>query len=486
MQKKQQFKGGSNQNRGPRNGNRSGVYNRGNSRNKTGNRRKAYIDPSKFINKNVVQLEGKPQFDESVKFAEFGFNEAIQANLDRAGFTHPSEIQKKAIPVAMTGRDVIGLANTGTGKTIAFLMPILHQMMEQKTNNPAVLDLTSESGKSHAPRAKKSSALILAPTRELAQQIHEEFKKFGQKTGLYSALLVGGVNIQGQFRDLRRNPQIIIGTPGRVKDHLNRGSVNLNTVKFFVLDEADRMLDMGFVNDIRQIASDLPKERQTFCFSATFSAEVQKIAEELMNDAEMVSTSVNQTADHIYQDVVEFSGSADRKNQLISLLNKDEFEKVIIFGETKFGVQRLSDELEKSGISSRAIHGDKNQGQRNRVIRQFKNDEVDVLVATDVAARGLDIPNVSHVINYDIPQAYDDYIHRIGRTGRAGKSGTAYTFVPETKPQQSAKRPSDVRVGNNPRRPFKKSVPRMQGENSGKNYRANYNGKRSKRETSEG
>ena len=448
--KKQQFKGGQRSGRGGarRNGGRTG--NRG---------KKVYINPEKFINKNVVIKDEKPQFDESVKFSDFNFVSQIDQNIEKTGFVHPSEIQKMAIPVALAGKDVIGLANTGTGKTIAFLLPIINAMLNQKSVNSEVLDLSSD-GKPAKKRFK--SALILAPTRELAQQINEEFKKFGAKTGLNSALLVGGVNIGGQFRDLRRRPQIIIGTPGRVMDHIGRGSLNLNTVSFFVLDEADRMLDMGFVNDIREIAASLPQDKQTFCFSATFNEGVRKIADDFMNNPETISTSVNQTSDHIYQDIIEFSSKEDRKSQLINLLEKEDFDKVIVFGETKFGVQRLSDELEKNGISSRAIHGDKNQGQRNRAIRQFKNNEANVLVATDVAARGLDIPNVSHVINYDTPQSYDDYIHRIGRTGRGGKSGSALTFVP-TRDQR-------VVLNNNPRRNFKKPA-RMEGRNTGKNHR---------------
>ena len=453
--KKQQFKGGQRSGRGG-----------GRRNNKTGNRgKKAYINPEKFVNKNVVIKEEKPQFDESVKFADFNFVSQIDQNLEKTGFVHPSEIQKLAIPVALTGRDVIGLANTGTGKTIAFLLPIINAMLNQESVNSEVLDLTSG-----AKPAKKrfKSALILAPTRELAQQINEEFKKFGAKTGLHSALLVGGVNIGGQFRDLRRRPQIIIGTPGRVMDHIGRGSLSLNTVSFFVLDEADRMLDMGFVNDIREIAASLPDDKQTFCFSATFNDSVRKITDDFMDNPETISTSVNQTSDHIYQDVIEFSSKEDRKAQLMNLLSKDEFDKVIIFGETKFGVQRLSDELEKNGISSRAIHGDKNQGQRNRAIRQFKNNEANVLVATDVAARGLDIPNVSHVINFDTPQTYDDYIHRIGRTGRGGKSGSAFTFIPA--------RDQRVILNNNPRRSFKKPA-RMEGRNTGKNHHSARNAK---------
>jgi len=272
----------------------------------------------------------------------------------------------------------------------------------------------------------------MAPTRELAQQIDAEFKKFSAGMKLYSAICVGGVNITSQIRQLKRGPHIIIGTPGRLKDLLNRGMIRTDYMDTLVLDEADRMLDMGFVADIRAIAAQLPTEgRQTLCFSATMSDGVKMITSDFMNNPEVVSVKVNETSDHIHQDVVHFEDDTHRKEQLIEMLRQSDFEKVIVFGETKFGVQRLSDLLEKQGIASGAIHGNKSQGQRNRALRAFATNETNVLVATDVAARGLDIPNVSHVINYDTPQSFDDYTHRIGRTGRGGKSGKALTFIPK-------------------------------------------------------
>ena len=417
---------------------------------KGGNRRKSgkkspkkFINPEKFINLEVEKLEQKPHFDESVNFADFDFSEIILENLAKNGFKHPSEIQKIAIPLALAGRDIVGLSNTGTGKTIAFILPILNGLGAQK--NPEKLDLRRESLEKSRKTAKKS-ALILAPTRELAQQISEEFKKFSEKSGVRSALLVGGMNIGGQFRDLKRRPQMIIGTPGRVKDHIDRGSLDLSKVEFFVLDEADRMLDMGFVNDIREIASLLPENRQTFCFSATFDKRVEKIATDFMKNPEIISTSVNQSAKHIHQNIVEFTDLEHRKNLLFEILARNEVKKIVIFGETKSGVQKLNDELEQNGFSSRSIHGDKNQAQRTRAIKAFRNGNADILVATDVAARGLDIPDVSHVINFDTPNSYEDYIHRIGRTGRGGKSGSALTFVKAKKPQDP-----EVKISNNPR-----------------------------------
>lgn len=382
----------------------------GGGRSGGGNRRgKQYINPERFVNRNVATKKADPVHEITHMFSDFGLHKTLEDNLNRVGYTAPSPIQDRTIPLALEGKDVIGLANTGTGKTAAFLLPILHKLARTRSVN---------------------SVLIMAPTRELAQQIDAEFKKFSDGMKLYSAVCVGGVNITGQIRQLKRGPHVIIGTPGRLKDLLNRGMIRTDYMDTLVLDEADRMLDMGFVNDIRAIAAQLPTEgRQTLCFSATMSDGVRLITQDFMTQPELVSVKVNETSDHIYQDVVHFDDDAHKKDQLIEMLRKNEFEKVIVFGETKFGVQRLSDLLERQGIASSAIHGNKSQGQRTRALRAFANNEADVLVATDVAARGLDIPNVSHVINFDTPQSYDDYVHRIGRTGRGGKSGTALTFI---------------------------------------------------------
>jgi superfamily II DNA/RNA helicase len=372
---------------------------------------KQSINPAKFINRDTSVAE-KSVYQPTHLFSDFEFTPLIQENLATANFLKPSAIQDKTIPLVLAGKDVIGLANTGTGKTAAFLLPLLNKLQQERS---------------------PESILIMAPTRELAQQIDSEFRRFSQNMKLFSVLCVGGINITPQLRGLQRRPHVIIGTPGRLKDHIARGTLRLNGIQALVLDEADRMLDMGFINDIRAIISKLPDTRQTLCFSATLNDGIKSIIHDFMHDPELVSVKVTETNDHIYQDVVAFTDNNHKKDLLVSLLGEQNFEKVIIFGETKFGVQRLSDNLEKLGITSRAIHGNKSQGQRNRALQDFKTDKARVLVATDVAARGLDISNVSHVINFDIPQTYDDYVHRIGRTGRAGKSGTALTFVPETK-----------------------------------------------------
>lgn len=371
--------------------------------------KKQFIHESKFINRQVVEADRAAEaYVPTHRFSDFALAPKIQANLAYQKFVMPTAIQDQTIPLALNGRDVIGLANTGTGKTAAFLLPIIDALSKAPT---------------------PESVLILAPTRELATQIDEEFRKFAAGMKLYSVLLVGGVNITPQLRALARGPHVIIGTPGRIKDHLERKSLRLSVVTHFVLDEADRMLDMGFVRDIRQIASLLPRERQTLCFSATFSDGVREIATDFMRDPEYVSVKVTETNDHIYQDVVRYSGNDHKKQLLMEMLTAGEFEKMIIFGDTKYGVQRLSDTIEKAGIAARAIHGNKSQSQRDRALRDFKAAKARVLVATDVAARGLDIPNVSHVINFDTPTTYDDYVHRIGRTGRGGQTGTALTFV---------------------------------------------------------
>ncbi len=365
------------------------------------------INPSRFINKAVAPTEEIP-YEPTHAFSDFALNERTRQTLSHLGFTHPSPIQDQAIEPALAGRDVIGLANTGTGKTAAFLLPTIEKL---SANRELV------------------SVLVLAPTRELAQQIDDEFRRFAAGQKLYSALVVGGANINRQIQQIKRGPHVIIGTPGRLKDLIDRRVLRLQNVTTFILDEADRMCDMGFVRDIRTIEAELPKQRQTLCFSATMTSDVQAIVEEFMITPLTISVARNQTNDHIEQDVIRAGSKEEKLEILAGLLGKDEFEKVIVFGETKYGVQRLADKLTNAGLPAVAIHGNKSQSQRDRALRSFKAGEVNVLVATDVAARGLDIPHVSHVINFDPPKVYEDYVHRIGRTGRAGKPGKALTFV---------------------------------------------------------
>ncbi len=392
---------------GGRSGGSRGGFGGGGRRGGSRGPAKKYIHPSKFINKAVEKAD-EVVYEATHKFADFPFGSQLHHNIAKKGYETPSAIQDQAIPHIIEGKDVIGLANTGTGKTAAFLLPIIER----------------QSGIMLRP-----SVLIVAPTRELAQQIDEQFREFSKGMNLYSALIVGGVSVDRQIRDIKRRPHFIIGTPGRLKDLMQRRLLKLDNMTTLVLDEADRMLDMGFLPDIRQIVDAMPRERQTLFFSATITPEIQALVNTFLNNPETVSVRTAETSEHVEQDVIETRDKTHKVEVLTDMLRNEGYDKVLVFGETKFGVQRLSDHLDNSGIPSVAIHGNKNQSQRQRALKQFKDEKVKVLVATDVAARGLDIPNVSHVINFDTPQTYEDYVHRIGRTGRGGASGRAHTFI---------------------------------------------------------
>lgn len=391
------------------NNNRPGI-NRGRNGGNSSRRgpMKKYINPSKFINHATAKIDEVPYVSEN-KFTDFSFNSKLVDNISKKGYESTTSIQDQAMKHITEGKDLIGLANTGTGKTAAFLLPIINHQIGQNIS-PTVL--------------------IIEPTRELAQQVDEEFRDFSQGLGLYSALIVGGVPADRQIRELKRRPNFIIGTPGRLKDMINRRFIRLDAIDTLVLDEADRMLDMGFLPDIRSIVGQTPENRQTLLFSATTTPEIMGIISNFTKNPVTVSVRTSETNEHIEQDVIEARDKSHKIELLTEMLkNEGSYDKVLIFGETKFGVQRLSDHLDNSGISAIAIHGNKNQSQRQRALKQFKDGKVRVMVATDVAARGLDIPNVSHVINFDTPQTYEDYIHRIGRTGRAGAAGHAHTFI---------------------------------------------------------
>lgn len=367
----------------------------------------SYIHPSKFINRAVPAVD-EVTYEPTHRFADFPFGDVLHANIARKGYDAPSAIQDQAIHPILDGRDVIGLANTGTGKTAAFLLPIIEKLSHSRTLR---------------------SVLILAPTRELAQQIDEQFRAFSFGMKLYSTLLVGGMNIGRQIGQLERGPHVIIGTPGRTMDLIRRQFLSLEAIDVLVLDEADRMLDMGFVNDIRAITQMTPESRQSLFFSATITPQIKTLTEDFLKDPVTVSVRTADTSERVDQDIIEAASKEEKMEKLLELLAQEEFEKVLLFGETKFGVQKLSDALEKSGFSSVAIHGNKSQSQRQRALRAFAQNQARIMVATDVAARGLDIPLVSHVINFDQPATYEDYIHRIGRTGRGGATGKALTFV---------------------------------------------------------
>lgn len=390
---------------------RRGVQHFGGSRRpQQGNRNKGqgqYIHPSKFVNKATAAIEEAP-YVATHQFVDFPLNHILQRNIESKGYKVPSAIQDQTIPHILEGKDVIGLANTGTGKTAAFVIPMIERIQYGQ---------------------KAPTALIITPTRELAAQIDDEFRAFAKDMKLYSTVCVGGMNIMRQMSNLKRRPQVIIGTPGRLKDLLNRRALDLRNVEMLVLDEADRMLDMGFLNDIRAIISELPDNRQSLCFSATITPAIDRLIQGILKSPVTVSVRKGETSEHVEQDVIEATSKEHRIELLINMLSNETYDKVLVFGQTKFGVQRLADKLSQSGHSAEAIHGNKTQPQRQKALNRFKQNQVKVLVATDVAARGLDIPNVSHVINFEQPQTYDDYIHRIGRTGRAGSKGHAHTFI---------------------------------------------------------
>ncbi len=366
--------------------------------------KKAYIHPSKFIQ------SAKPRTDEvyapQYNFADFNLDLLIKGNLASMNYSSPSPIQDQAIPHGLVGKDIVGIANTGTGKTAAFAIPLLNRLM----NEPG------------------SKAIILAPTRELAEQIEQECRQIAKGSGLDGALLIGGMSMGPQLKDLRFNPRIIIGTPGRIKDHLERGSLSLANCNVVVLDEVDRMLDMGFVHDITHILSHTNPGRQSYYFSATLNSNVKKIIDTFSNDPVQISVKTGDTSDNVDQNIVTH-GASDKLDKLHDLLIKDGTAKTLIFDDTHRTVEKLAKELANRGFLADSIHGGKSQPQRQRVLKRFKSNEVTVLVATDVAARGLDVSDISHVINYSLPQSYDDYVHRIGRTGRAGRIGYALTFI---------------------------------------------------------
>lgn len=367
--------------------------------------KKDYIHPSRFV--KVAKPVAEEVYTPLHQFDDFVINPLLKSNIERKGFTAPSPIQDQAIPLGLAGKDVIGIANTGTGKTIAFAIPVLDKLLQ----------------------ADDAKALIVAPTRELAQQIEDEIRAIAKGSGLYGALLIGGTAMGPQLRDLRSDPQIVIGTPGRIKDHLERRSLELSSFNVVVLDEVDRMLDMGFVADVTEILGKLSPARQSFFFSATLDRRVQDLIQTFSQEPEIVSVKTGDTSDNVHQDIVPYETKADKLEQLHNILIKPEVSKAIIFDETQRSVERLSKELQARGFKADAIHGGKTQGQRQRALDKFKRDEVKVLVATDVAARGIDVKDISHVINYETPSSYEDYVHRIGRAGRAGKTGHALTFV---------------------------------------------------------
>ncbi len=350
-------------------------------------------------------------------FSDFGLAEPVLRAVSELGYVEPTPIQEQAIPVVMTGRDVMGAAQTGTGKTAGFALPILQRLLPVANN-------------SASPARHPVRSLVLAPTRELADQIFVNFRDYAKYTGLRVAVVYGGVDINPQYAALRKGCEVLIATPGRLLDHVGQKTVNLSQAEILVLDEADRMLDMGFLPDIQRIIALLPMPRQSLLFSATFANEIRKLAGTMLTDPVVIEVAArNAAADNVEQSVYRV-GSVEAKRAAVAQLIRDRnLAQVLVFSNTKIGCGRLARQLDLEGLNAAAIHGDKSQQERLATLEAFKKGETRVLVATDVAARGLDIVELPAVINYDLPYQSEDYIHRIGRTGRAGASGVALSVM---------------------------------------------------------
>jgi len=349
-------------------------------------------------------------------FEELGLMPELLKAVAEAGYTEPTPIQAQAIPVVLEGKDVMGGAQTGTGKTAGFVLPLLQRLARHASTSPS-------------PARHPVRALILTPTRELAMQVHESVQTYGKHVPLRDLVVYGGVDIKPQIEALRKGVEIVVATPGRLLDHVEQKTVSFNFVEVLVLDEADRMLDMGFIPDIKRILALLPKERQSLLFSATFSEEIKKLADSMLRAPVLIEVARRNALTDTVTHRIHPVAADDKRALLAHLLKKSNVSQVLVFVGTKFGASRLAHYLERQGINATAIHGDKSQQQRTEALEAFKNGTVRVLVATDVAARGLDIDDLPHVINYELPHVPEDYVHRIGRTGRAGKEGDATSLV---------------------------------------------------------
>jgi superfamily II DNA/RNA helicase len=387
-------------------GARTGSSFRGGGRSRFGRARKAprFFDPSLLTRK--AQVTKSEIYVPKHVFADFDLAPELKKNIEHKGYEKPTPIQDQVIPLLIQGKDVIGLANTGTGKTVAFLLPLINKVL----NN------------------RNQKSLIIAPTRELAVQIDEELRSLVHNLRIYSTVCIGGVSLGRQMSELRRGPNFTIGTPGRLKDLAQRRAINFKEYRSIVLDEVDRMLDMGFLPEMQKIVESLAFPRQSLFFSATLPEKTKVITKDFLKDPVFVSVGTKVAAENVDQDVVRVRGAV-KIDLLHDLLLKEGFDKVLIFGRTKWGIEKLTEDLSVRGFKVSSIHGNKNQSQRQRALAQFKEGRIQALLATDIASRGLDISDVTHVINYELPESYEDYIHRIGRTGRIGKKGTALSFI---------------------------------------------------------
>jgi len=362
------------------------------------------FDPTYVIKNAPTYREEK--YVSKHNFSDFAISEKLKASIRNRGFTVPTPIQDQAIPEILKQLDVVGIANTGTGKTAAFLIPLIDKVFKNRNQK----------------------VLIITPTRELAVQIEKELFLFAKSLGIYSVVCIGGVSTYNQIQKLSRRPQFVVGTPGRLLDLNSQRKLNFGEFNSVVLDEVDRMLDMGFIKDIQKIISQLPAKRQSLFFSATIGNNVMNVMKQFTQRPITISVKSQSTGINVDQDVVKVNGRG-KLRVLQELLDHREFEKVLVFGRTKHGADKLARELSKIGFQVSTIHGNKTQNQRQKSLELFRQGRVNILVATDVAARGIDVDNISHVINYELPESHEDYLHRIGRTGRAGKRGKAITFV---------------------------------------------------------
>lgn len=407
-------RGGSSSRGGDYGGSRGGSRSGGGGGRGGGRRFKApEIDIERFIEKSTREIGEQralaalmPAHVVTNDFNALITNPKLRAQVAEKGYVTPTPIQDKAIPHVRDRKDIVGIANTGTGKTAAFLLPLIDRALVHEHER----------------------TLIVVPTRELATQIGDEFRGFSRGLGISAAVVIGGANIRPQITSVR-NARFVIGTPGRLKDLIERRALDMKSFTAIVLDEADRMLDMGFIPDIRFLMERMHHDRHSLCFSATMPPEIERLINEFLKDPISVSTKTGTTSHSIEQSVIRITEGSSKLALLEEILRGPEFDKVIVFGETKHGVERLSKQLALRGVRAESIHGNKSSNQRKRSLDAFKSGRVRVLVATDVAARGLDITDVSHVINFDVPHSYEDYVHRIGRTGRAGATGKAVTFV---------------------------------------------------------
>lgn len=370
--------------------------------------KKSQLNPELLIQKAIASTVKSITVEK--RFEEMELQPQLKINIQKMGFVSPTEIQDKTFDKLVDGGNLIGIANTGTGKTGAFLIPILESLLRSEGD--------------------KFTSLIIVPTRELAIQVYDEFKKLSEKMNLSAACYIGGTNVEKDVRSLKNRFDLIIGTPGRLLDLNQRGSLKLNQFKVLVLDEFDKMLDMGFIHDIRKLVGGMKQRKQTLLFSATKDPKQKVIIDEIVTDPFLVEIhSGDSSSKSVNQDVIKVENGQDKFKLLLDVLSNTDFSKVILFTETKHLANRLAKKLNSAGVKADQIHGNKSQNYRISAMKKFKNGGIRVLVATDVAARGIDIDHVSLVINYQIPMDYDTYIHRVGRTGRAGNTGTAYTFV---------------------------------------------------------